>query len=88
MNKHIVKHIVKSGLMNKHIVKYIVPLCFKPIFHFRCPVPVRVRTNEQTYRETYREQTSRETYRETRRIDSLRTGVPLYNVYCPFVELG
>ena len=40
MNKHIVKHIYpsKSGLMNKHIVKHTI----------------YVRTNEQTYRETYR----------------------------------
>ena len=40
----------KSGLMNKHIVKHIVNK------HFGClsTFPVRVRTNEQTYRETYR----------------------------------
>jgi hypothetical protein len=36
----------KSGLMNKHIVKHIGNI-------FGCPVPVSVRTNEQTYREKH-----------------------------------
>jgi hypothetical protein len=47
---------LKSGLMNKHIVKHIErfqEVFSGLIFHFWCPVPVLVRTNEQTYRETY-----------------------------------
>ena len=54
----------KSGPMNKHIVKHITSMWIsRPVvglagtmFHFWCPIPVLVRTNnEQTYRETYRE---------------------------------
>ena len=32
------------------------------MIHFWCPLPVQVRTNEQTCRETYRKQSHRETY--------------------------
>ena len=51
----------KSGLMNKHTVKHIVKHCTQIChlglvglrFHFWCPVPVEVRTDEQTYREKH-----------------------------------
>ena len=47
----------KSGQVNKHIVKHIVKLWVSGLFvglaglmpHSGCPVPVKVRTNEQSY---------------------------------------
>jgi hypothetical protein len=55
----------KSGLMNKHIVKHIVLGLVGLMPSLGCPIPVQVRTNKQTYRETLaHEQTYRETYRD------------------------
>jgi len=53
-------HPSKSGLINKHTVKHTVGLMQTNkqtnkqtnMPYLGCPIPVQVRTNEQTYRET------------------------------------
>ena len=60
MVKHIVKHILKHG--EKSNISFWVNASFLPGTRFKL---FKVRTNTQTYRETYRWISGPQTYRET-----------------------